>query len=209
MITLLMALACAPKVELESKPGSEIPEIGAAREFTPVEPQEAILESGARLWLVEDPGLPVALIRVILPGGSSADGASWGQADLAAQMLTEAAGGRSSLEISGELRLLASGLWASSGRGSTEVGLSSHIDRLDEGMELLAEKAPQIYYMHGERVEANLMKRIGTPTPKLFTLADFNRPALVLDLPTVLYGKTETGKSAFAKAHFRKPAPRA
>ena len=139
MIYLLMALACAPKVELESKPGSEIPEVGAVREFTPVEPQEAILESGARVWLVQDPGLPVALIRVILPGGSSADGASWGQADLAAQMLTEAAGGRSSLEISGELRLLASGLWASSGRGSTEVGLRSHIDRLDEGMELLAD----------------------------------------------------------------------
>ena len=87
----------------------------------------------------------------------------------------------------------------------TWASMLNKCNTVREGMELLAEKAPQIYYMHGERVEANLMKRIGTPTPKLFTLADFNRPALALDLPTVLYGKTETGKSAFAKAHFENP----
>ena len=76
---------------------------------------------------------------------------------------------------------------------------------VQEGMELLAEKAPQIYYMHGSKVEPMLMKRVGVPQPKLFTLADFNRPALDLDLPTVLHGKTDCGKSAFAKAHFERP----
>ena len=41
--------------------------------------------------------------------------------------------------------------------------------------------------------------------PKLFKLADFNRPKLPLDLPTVLYGATSCGKSEYALAHFDRP----
>ena len=74
-----------------------------------------------------------------------------------------------------------------------------------QGMELLAERAPQIYYLHGSKIEPMLQKRVGTPVPKLFSLADFNRPALDLDLPTVLHGVTDCRKTAFAKAHFECP----
>jgi zinc protease len=135
MIFMMMALACAPK-QVEMGP---IPEIGEAGEFTPVEPQTTTLESGARLWLVEDSDLPVAVIRVLLPGGASSDGGAWGQADVAAQMLTESVGDRSSVELAGELRLQASSLWARAGRVTTEVGFSSHVDRLEQGLPLLAD----------------------------------------------------------------------
>ena len=75
-----------------------------------------------------------------------------------------------------------------------------------EGMELLAEKAPHIYYSQGTRIEPMLAKRVGTgPHVQLFTLDDFNRPALDLDFPTVLHGSTDCGKTAFAKAHFECP----
>ena len=79
------------------------------------------------------------------------------------------------------------------------------VSTVREGMELLAEKAPKIYYLHGSKIEPMLTKKIGNPQPKLFTLEDFNQPALELELPTVLHGKTDCGKSAFAKAHFDRP----
>ena len=50
-----------------------------------------------------------------------------------------------------------------------------------------------------------LAKRIGSPTPQLYDLKDFNRAPLDLDMPVVLYGPTECGKTAFAKAHFKAP----
>ena len=74
-----------------------------------------------------------------------------------------------------------------------------------EGMMLLAEQAPQIYYMHGTRIESMLGKRVGTPEPKLYTLADFNRPQLDLSKPVVLSGDSEVGKTEFAVAHFDSP----
>jgi hypothetical protein len=74
-----------------------------------------------------------------------------------------------------------------------------------EGMMLLAEKAPHVYYMHGARIENMLGKRVGTPEPKLFTLADFTRDPLDLSLPVVLWGETNVGKTEYALAHFDVP----
>lgn len=74
-----------------------------------------------------------------------------------------------------------------------------------EGMELLMERAPHIYYLSGSRIEPMLAKRVGVREPKLFSLADFNRQPLDLDLPVVLHGDTECGKTEFALAHFDHP----
>ena len=74
-----------------------------------------------------------------------------------------------------------------------------------EGMALLAEKAPHIYFLNGSRIKPMLTERVGTPEPKLFTLADFNRPALTLEKPVVLHGATECCKTEFALAHFDSP----
>ena len=93
MILLMMALACAPKV-VDLGP---IPEVGEAGEFTPLVPEVTTLESGARLWLIEDTELPVAIVRVMLPGGSASDGPAWGRAEVVAQMLTQSAGERSAV----------------------------------------------------------------------------------------------------------------
>ena len=47
-----------------------------------------------------------------------------------------------------------------------------------DGMGRLAEHFPHIYYMSGSRIKSMLAERVGTPEPKLFTLADFNHPKL-------------------------------
>ena len=74
-----------------------------------------------------------------------------------------------------------------------------------EGMELLMERAPHIYYLNGRRIETMLTKRIGVREPKLCTLADFSRAPLDLDSPIVLHGATNCGKTEFALAHFDRP----
>jgi len=69
----------------------------------------------------------------------------------------------------------------------------------------LADKYAHIYYLHGSRIEPMLVKRIGIPEPKLYTLDDFTMPKLSLELPTVLYGLTGCSKTEFALAHFDHP----
>ena len=71
-----------------------------------------------------------------------------------------------------------------------------------EGMMLLSEMVPHVYYQKGAAIKSMLAERIGTPQPKLFSLDDFNKPALNLDMPIVLHGDTAYCKTAFAKAHF-------
>lgn len=66
-------------------------------------------------------------------------------------------------------------------------------------------QVPHVYYLNGSRIEPMLAKRVGVRQPKLFTLDDFNRQPLDLDLPTVLHGVSNTGKTAFALAHFQRP----
>ena len=79
-------------------------------------------------------------------------------------------------------------------------------NNMREGMALLAEKAPHIYYLNGSRIKPMLAERVGVPEPKLFSPSDFNRPLLDLDEgPVVLWGETEVGKSEFALMHFERP----
>ena len=75
-----------------------------------------------------------------------------------------------------------------------------------QGMEMLAAKAPAVYYLNGSRIEPMLAKRLPVTAVSIYTLDDFNKPALELDKPTVLYGKTETGAPAPARAR-RRTAP--
>ena len=74
-----------------------------------------------------------------------------------------------------------------------------------DGMQRLFEESPEIYFTQGSRVQSMLAQSIGSPDEKLFTLADFNQPMLDLSRPVLLHGKTNTGKSEFAEAHFDSP----
>ena len=74
-----------------------------------------------------------------------------------------------------------------------------------DGMQRLYEESPAVYFAQGSRIQPMLVQAISSPDERLFTLADFNRPALELSLPVVLHGRTNTGKSEFAEAHFDAP----
>lgn len=74
-----------------------------------------------------------------------------------------------------------------------------------EGMMLLADMVPHVYYTRGSAIKQMLAERVGIPQTKLFSLADFIWPALDLDMPIVLHGDTAYCKTAYAKAHFDHP----
>ena len=78
---------------------------------------------------------------------------------------------------------------------------------MTQGLGLLKSTAPQVYYMHGSKIEPMLAKSIANASPtQLFSMDDFNRPPLDLDLPTVLYGDTETGAARPPMPTARSPA---
>lgn len=74
-----------------------------------------------------------------------------------------------------------------------------------DGMQRLFEETPEIYFTAGGRIVPMLAQAVGSPDEKLVTLEDFRRPALDLSRPVVLHGRTNTGKSEFAQAHFDAP----
>ena len=76
-----------------------------------------------------------------------------------------------------------------------------------QGLELLKSTAPQVYYLHGSKIEPMLAKSIANAPPtQLFSMDDFNKPPLDLNLPTVLYGDTETGAARPPTPTARSPA---
>lgn len=74
-----------------------------------------------------------------------------------------------------------------------------------DGMHMLMERHPQVYYMHGDRIKRNLEMRLGEAEPSPFKLADFRITPLDVSKPVVLQGASHIGKTQFALAHFEHP----
>lgn len=81
----------------------------------------------------------------------------------------------------------------------------NNAETVDDGMRLLQQRHPEQYYLHHERIEAGLMRRIGRTERPEFQLSDFNVPPLDLTKAVVLQGAAHMGKTQFALAHGRYP----
>jgi len=76
-----------------------------------------------------------------------------------------------------------------------------------EGMDIVKEREPDSYLLHGEAIERNL-KRAKVPSfEKKYQLDTFNHPPLIFDKKrsTLVYGPTNCGKTSFVLAHFNNP----
>ena len=138
---LTVLIGCTPKGEIETvKPTIVVPIPSQAKYFESPMPKVSSLESGGKLWLLEDHDLPVVVMNVVLPGGSVSDvEGSWGLAELANQMLLESAGERSSTELSTLLYELAVDLGIQTTRQHTIIQISVHKDRLESALKLISE----------------------------------------------------------------------
>jgi len=76
-----------------------------------------------------------------------------------------------------------------------------------DGMQMLVDEFPDVYYSLGARVQPMLAARLGDTSSRSFHLRDFNRAPLEFDdmMPVVLHGLSNAGKTEFAVAHFKQP----
>ena len=143
---LLLALglmACGPKAPPPAPPVDPLaarPAVGTPAAFTPPAPTQLSLSNGAALWVVPQPGLPLVSLRLHLPGGAATDPAGHpGLTVLADEMVMHGAGDRDAAAFAAESERLALSLWTWTGGSSTTVALDAHADRLDVGLDLLAD----------------------------------------------------------------------
>ncbi len=102
--------------------------------------QKRQLSNGLPVWIVEMHEVPVAQVNLVLLGGTSDDPAGkFGIASLAAAMLTEGAGRRTSLEIADAIDFLGADLGAAAGIDSTAVRLHVPVARLSEALPIMAD----------------------------------------------------------------------
>ena len=91
---------------------------------------------------------------------------------------------------------------------ATDAGWAVEMNQVEtvrDGMLALQQRHPQMFYMHGARVQHGLEMRIGHSEPSQFALADFTCAPLDLSVAHVLQGASHIGKTQFALAHFKYP----
>src|SRR5262245_15778772 len=98
------------------------------------------LSNGLSVWIVEQHGLPVVQMSLIVPAGNDADPPGrYGLASLTAAMLTEGAGSRSGVEIADTLDGLQANLSATSTADASSVQLYAPVGQLTTALQLMAD----------------------------------------------------------------------
>jgi len=98
------------------------------------------LSNGLSVWIVEQHGLPVVQMSLLVPAGNDADPPGrYGLASLTAAMLTEGAGSRSAVEIADTLDGLQANLSASSTADASSVQLYTPVGQLTAALQLMAD----------------------------------------------------------------------
>ena len=140
---LIVALVLSGAVALAQAPDRSKPPVNgpapALKLPTVVKRQ---LANGLPAWIVELHEVPVVQVNLLLRAGTANDPpGKYGVASLAAAMLTEGAGSRSSLELADAIDFLGADLNAASGIDSSAVRLHVPVARLGEALPIMADVA--------------------------------------------------------------------
>ncbi|MDP6933841.1 MAG: pitrilysin family protein [Myxococcota bacterium] len=116
------------------------PEVVTPDDFQPVPPETLTLASGADLWLQVRDDIPLVSLALVIPGGSSTDPADQpGLTSLTDTLLLHGAGDRDATTFAAESEQQALELDVVTTRNVTLVTLDAKSDRLDIGLDLLAD----------------------------------------------------------------------
>src|SRR4029079_2857062 len=100
------------------------------------------LTNGLPVWIVEQHEVPVAQVNLVVASGSADDPpGKYGVASLAASMLMEGGGSRSSLELADAIDFLGADLTAASASDMSAVRLHAPVGRLADALPLMADVA--------------------------------------------------------------------
>ncbi|WP_437733658.1 M16 family metallopeptidase [Sorangium sp. So ce1335] len=129
----------APEAPAPEAPSREQPPpSGPARPARMPEIAWAELPTGLRVATAVNRALPLVEVRVVIRGGSSADGDRTGLAALTGQLLVHGgAGGLPGREVLARVESLGASLWVDTGLDATVIGLRTTPERLAEAIELL------------------------------------------------------------------------
>jgi predicted Zn-dependent peptidase len=96
------------------------------------------LSNGLAVWVVERHEVPVVQLTLVLAAGADKDPSDqFGLASFTSDLLTEGAGGRTSLELADELDFLGADLSASSGFDAASLDLYVPVARLEPALKLM------------------------------------------------------------------------
>jgi zinc protease len=118
----------------------ERPSPGAQKAFVPPVPIVRSLPSGIPVWILPEPSLPLASIRVVVWGGSMEDPPGRaGLASLTDELLVHGAGERDARAFASLAERLAIDIGTSTHPSASTVGLDLDAEHLQTGLDLLAD----------------------------------------------------------------------
>ena len=141
MITsTLLFLACAHTPETPVIDLSKPPTVADTPLYTPPVTSVHTLSNGTNVWILEKPGLPLISLRLVFAGGSAADpDDAFGTVRMSDEMLERGAGEYDATAFAAEVERLALSLGSRTSETSTSIALDAHTDRLEAGLDLLAD----------------------------------------------------------------------
>ncbi|HEX8028653.1 MAG TPA: insulinase family protein, partial [Vicinamibacterales bacterium] len=165
---------------------SKPPALGPAPSLKLPAIQKQKLSNGLAVWIVEHHEVPLAQINLIVRSGSAADPiGKYGVGSLAAAMLDEGAGTRSSLELADALEFLGANLSTTSSFDYSAIRMSVLVSKLGDALPLMSDvalrptfPATDLDRLKKERLTGLLQAR--------------DNPAALIQLafPRVLFGQT-------------------
>ncbi len=215
-----IAVVCASigvTISGQSPDRSKPPAIGPAPSLKMAGIQKSKLSNGLPVWIVEHHEVPLAQVNLIVRSGSAADPiGKYGLGSLAAAMLDEGAGTRSSLELADALEFLGASLSTMSSFDYSAVRMSVPVAKLVDALPLMADvglrpafPVSELDRLRKERLTALLQAR-----DNVAALIQIAFPRIVFG-PTHRYGTSANGLPpaiesftvedlrAFYRAHYR------
>ena len=185
MTALLMLLACPKKtVETEAPvpvedPLAERPEVGAPNAFVPPTAESFTLDSGASVHVVEQRGLPLVSVRLLVEGGKTADPADLpGLVHISDRALLRGTEAHDANAFAEALDQQAIWLSTSTYSSMSLVALDTHSARLDTALGLMAEAvltptfdADELGKLHGQ-IQAQIDEADARPTTMAYEVGE-------------------------------------
>lgn len=185
MLPLLMLIACPKPTDPETSvphvvdPLAQRPDVGAPNAFVPPTAESFTLDSGATVHVVEQRGLPLVSVRLMVDGGKTADPADQpGLTNIADQALLRGTEAHDAAAFAATLDQQAISLSTSTYASMTMVQLDAHSGRMDTALGLMAEAVMTPSFDAGEldklkgQVQARIDEANARPTTVAFEVAE-------------------------------------
>ena len=216
LVALLVA-AMAGTAAAQKPDRARPPAIGPAPSLKLPAIQKQKLSNGLAVWIVEHHEVPLAQVNLIVRSGSAADPiGKFGVGSLAAAMLDEGAGSRSSLDLADALEFLGANLTTTSSFDYSAVRLSVPVSKLDAALPLMADvslrptfPASELDRLRKERLTSLLQARdnpgalIQLAFPRVIYGPTHRYGTSANGLPPAIEALTVADLQAFYRAHYR------